>query len=522
MERQTKVRKLIPRFLVIVTLMGASTATAQNLERDKIGLRTRLVLIDVLVTEKRTGTVVDDLSRDNFEVIGDRKSRLLAHFSTKQKRRPLALVLVLDLSPYNTGRFLRQPDILESLAGALSKLSPRDETAIIATWVKGVARNKKYIVEFTSDHAKVREELLKVPDLIAPQPVSVESHVTVPELLFEAAELTAQKPDSKVLMVYLSDKLDLTSPPERQQGAELAQKENITFSAILSPERKAPLVVGAPFLGLALAIGLRLNPAGYFAEQTGGLAIRVHDPQEYGKALEKIIEGISHSYTLGFELDPSEPDDGRLHRLEVKVKAADKSGKQRNLEVVARRGYFLPKPGEAVAQQTVVKETGPITADQSKRQTDEQAIRKSVYDLHYSVMTGDIEGVKRLTAKRTLGLYQFFFDLAFKKISNRDGGQDIPASSGDEMFKLVLGFFAEASKDSARAEQIREKARAKSECRITFTGDRMANIEYSDGISAKAVFEDGRWKIDDTEKLKEQLLGMELFTPEQKEQIRRY
>lgn len=183
---------------------------------------------------------------------------------------------------------------------------------------------------------------------------------------------------------------------------------------------------------------------------------------------------------------------------------------------------FLPKPQGPVAQKPGEKEVTPVSADQANRQTDEKAIRKTVYDLHYSVMAGDIEGVKRLTAKRTLDLYQLFFDLALKKIFNRDGGQDFPASSGDELFKLILGFFAEASKDPARAQQIPEKAREKSECRITFTGDRTADLQYSDGISAQAVFEDGLWKIGDTEKLKEQLLGMDLFTPEQKEKIRKY
>lgn len=137
-------------------------------------------------------------------------------------------------------------------------------------------------------------------------------------------------------------------------------------------------------------------------------------------------------------------------------------------------------------------------------------------------MTGNIDGVKRLTSKRTLDLNRLLFDLLFKKVSSRDGGQDIPASSGDELFKLMFGLIADASKDTVSAEQIRERARAKSECRISFTADRTASIEYSNGISATAVFEDGRWKIDDTERLKEVMLRMNDFTPEEKERIRKH
>lgn len=525
MKGQRSAYRLILGSLVILT--SAYTATGQNLDRDKIGLRTRLVLIDVLVTEKRTGAPVDDLVRDNFEVRDDRKPRRLTYFSANEKR-PLALILVLELAANGAGRFLRQSDILESLAAPLSKLSPGDEVAIMATIVRGDPAKKQYVVEFTSDHAKIRRGLMEIPGLVAPfvTPREITSGVlfiSVTDLLTEAAELArSQKPESKVVMVSVSDRLGMTNPRERQKGAEIAQQGNVTFSAILCPVRKAALALGAPILPLALAIGLRLNGAAYFAEQTGGLAVKVQKPQDYAKGLEKIIEGFSHRYTLGFELDPNEPDDGRVHRLEVKVKAADKSGKPRKLEVVARRGYFLPKPQEPFAQKTVETEASRVTADQAKRQTDEQAIRQSVYELHYSVMTGDIDGVKRLTSKRTLDLNRLFFDLLFKKLSSREGGQDIPASSGDELFKVMFGFIADASKDTVSAEQIRERARAKSECRISFTADRTASIEYSNGISAKAVFEDGRWKIDDTERLKEVMLKMNDFTPEEKERIRKY
>ncbi len=81
---------------------------------------------------------------------------------------------------------------------------------------------------------------------------------------------------------------------------------------------------------------------------------------------------------------------------------------------------------------------------------------------------------------------------------------------------------AEGSKSNVSDEQIRAKAQAKAECRMTFTADRSATIEYSDGVIAKAIFEDGRWKIDDTERLKEGMLKMSGLTPEEKERIRKY
>jgi hypothetical protein len=107
-------------------------------------------------------------------------------------------------------------------------------------------------------------------------------------------------------------------------------------------------------------------------------------------------------------------------------------------------------------------------------------------------------------------------------MSDRDGGQDIPASNGDELFKLILGMIAEGSKGVVSDEQIRAKAQARAECRITFNADQSATIEYSDGVIAKAIFEDGRWRIDDTERLKEGMLRMHELTSEEKERIRKY
>jgi hypothetical protein len=47
-----------------------------------------------------------------------------------------------------------------------------------------------------------------------------------------------------------------------------------------------------------------------------------------------------------------EKDDGRLHNLEVRVKAADAKGKKRKLEVSARKGYYMSE-----TPQTEIKES---------------------------------------------------------------------------------------------------------------------------------------------------------------------
>ncbi|PYS56743.1 MAG: hypothetical protein DMF74_27805, partial [Acidobacteria bacterium] len=66
-------------------------------------------------------------------------------------------------------------------------------------------------------------------------------------------------------------------------------------------------------------------------------------------ALEKLIGDLAARYNLGFTLKESEQDDGREHKLEVKVKARDAHGKERKLIVRARHGYYM-KMQNAVAK----------------------------------------------------------------------------------------------------------------------------------------------------------------------------
>jgi len=54
-------------------------------------------------------------------------------------------------------------------------------------------------------------------------------------------------------------------------------------------------------------------------------------------------------------LAETEKDDGRLHNLEVRVKAPDAKGKLRKLEVSSRRGYYMSEMGEKEKEATAAK-----------------------------------------------------------------------------------------------------------------------------------------------------------------------
>ena len=73
-------------------------------------VNTRAVFIDTLVKDKRTGLPVTGLMPDNFQVLDNGKPRALTYFTREgDVRRPLALVLCLNLDYIGARRYLELP-----------------------------------------------------------------------------------------------------------------------------------------------------------------------------------------------------------------------------------------------------------------------------------------------------------------------------------------------------------------------------------------------------------------------------
>ena len=96
--------RLCGRFLLLAlalsaTLFGAlftgSGAAFAQAPEDILRMRTRVVFLDALVKDKRTGLPISDLKLENFQVFDDGKERTISYFTREgQARKPLALVII--------------------------------------------------------------------------------------------------------------------------------------------------------------------------------------------------------------------------------------------------------------------------------------------------------------------------------------------------------------------------------------------------------------------------------------------
>jgi hypothetical protein len=318
------------------------------------------VFVDTLVQDKKTGAPVADLTRENFEVLADGKPRTLSYFSRagEGRRRPLVLILIVDLFANDANEDLRRTKVLESLAAALKRLAPEDDVAVMAN-LGGPGAPLITLTDFTRDRTKMTEALAAVRSLPMPQPRWY--HEELENVAAKVERAAAERPDSQVIVVTLSPVLWPIRVADRDKIVARFIRANAFFSPLIySPgggyikmghvPGKYPLPPRPIFDAIGRLVGVDNYAPGHIAQQTGGEAAGVHQPEDYGVALEKLIAGLAARYNLGFTLKENERDDGRMHKLEVKVKAPDSKGKERKLAVRARRGYFMKTQEVPVAK----------------------------------------------------------------------------------------------------------------------------------------------------------------------------
>ena len=338
--------------ILLTILSPFAPVKAQDRIDDTITVRTRVVFIDTLVQDKKTGAPVADLTRENFQVLADGKPRPLSYFSRAGEGhlRPLALVLVIDeLVGPNAAESLHRSKVLESLSDGLKKLAPEDEVAVMVN-IGGTPDPLKMLTELTRDQAKIAEALAAVGNLPKPQPKWYRDELE--NLLTVVEDIALKRPNSQIVIATLATVLGPIHFSERDKDAARLVRINALYSPLIrnpgnpsikmkNVPGKMPLPPRPVFDAIGRLVGVDNYAPAHIAERTGGEVQYVRQANDYGAALEKLVSDLAARYNLGFTLKESERDDGREHKLEVKVKTRDSKGKERKLIVRARRGYYL-------------------------------------------------------------------------------------------------------------------------------------------------------------------------------------
>ena len=151
--------------LLLIAITTVPTVFAQEVV-DTIKVRTRVVFMDALVKDKKTGIPISDLKPENFEVLDDGKPRTISYFTREgQARKPLALILILDCRADGAGRFLKKPEVIQAINEQLAKLPPGDEIGIMAMNI-GEDEARVWLTRFTNKPDEIAAALARVPRFV--------------------------------------------------------------------------------------------------------------------------------------------------------------------------------------------------------------------------------------------------------------------------------------------------------------------------------------------------------------------
>ena len=398
------------RLLMCLMLLALVVPLQAQEVEETIKIKTRVVFLDALVKDKKTNQPVSNLATGNFEVLDDGKPRNISYFTREgQARKPLALVLIIDIREDGAGRFLKRPEIIKAMESELSKLPPGDEVAILAVDIFEDG-NQFWVTEFTNDPAKLASALARVQgicekkdDVHGPLQTASSAEITNPKEVVETETIKGKnggtvtrttlkdgtvqvkrinkdgkvtvdlgevydlaaavrdatrkseqlRPNSQTAIVWISDGIAPIFFEDRDATEQILIRHNVIFSSLTVELRtlfKFLMPIGKPVAGW---LGMSLyGSAKHLAQRSGGEAVKVGRAKDYSAGLSRIIGNLTARYSLGFALAESEVDDGRMHSLEVRVQAKDEKGRKRKLLVSSRQGYYMSSamPKEAATR----------------------------------------------------------------------------------------------------------------------------------------------------------------------------
>jgi hypothetical protein len=284
------------------------------------------------------GDEVAILALDLFE---DEERMWLTDFTNDRAQLAAALARVPALCEPNGPPVKTQNSIAEGEG------KPEDivETETIrgrngATVTRETRRDGRVHVKRVSKDGKVNMELGDVYDMAA----------AVKDATRKAGQT---RPNSQLSIVWVSDGIAPIFFEDRDATEQILIRNNVIFNSLTVEMRtlfKFLMPIGKPVAGW---LGVSLyGSAKHLAQNAGGEAVKVGRPKDYGAGLQRIIGNLTARYSLGFALAEEETDDGRMHSLEVRVKAQDQKGKNRKLQVSSRQGYYMSSaaPREAAVR----------------------------------------------------------------------------------------------------------------------------------------------------------------------------
>jgi Ca-activated chloride channel family protein len=289
---------------VLAVVAALSAALAAQQPSFKAGTQIVPLYVTVVDGAKR---LVPDLAREDFEVLDNGKPVSLTLFSNEPE--PFSVAVMLDTSASMTGSLDLLKDAAEQF---IIRLLPEDRGLV------GAFNDKIQfpIASFTSDRDELAGALRELG-------------FGNPTRLFDAIEAGIQQlrevQGRRVVLVF-TDGEDTASKIGQGKVLDQARADEVMIYSI---GLESEYFNGQYRVRTRPDRGLRR-----LADETGGGYFELKQSDDLGPTFTRVAQELHSQYVLGFP--PA--TDGKLHKLEVRVKKAGMSAR-------ARRSYLAPTGG---------------------------------------------------------------------------------------------------------------------------------------------------------------------------------
>lgn len=294
-------RRVLPVVAVVAALSAALTAQQPSF---KAGTQIVPLYVTVVDGEKR---LVPDLGREDFEVLDNGKPVTLTLFNNEPE--PFSVAVMLDTSASMTGSLDLLKDAAEQF---IIRLLPEDRGMV------GAFNDKIQfpIASFTSDRDELAGALRELG-------------FGNPTRLFDAIEAGIQQlrevQGRRVVLVF-TDGEDTASKIGQGKVLDQARADEVMIYSI---GLESEYFNGQYRVRTRPDRGLRR-----LADETGGGYFELKKTDDLGPTFTRVAQELHSQYVLGFP--PA--TDGKLHKLEVRVKKLGMSAR-------ARKSYLAPTGG---------------------------------------------------------------------------------------------------------------------------------------------------------------------------------
>jgi VWFA-related protein len=292
-------RRIVP---VLASVAALTVSAAGQGQKIKVATSSVPVYVTVINTEKQ---LVPDLTQDDFEVLDNQKPQTITVFDNKPV--PITTVVMLDTS----GSMTFNLDLLKLAAEQFVLRLLPDDKARIGSF------SDKIIISptFTNN----RDELVRI--------LHNDIQFGNPTFLWDAIDesMTALKDETgrRVVLIFTDGDDETSRRTTLQTDIARAQTDEFMIYAIgLHSQIMGRTTKPAP--------GLRK-----LAEETGGGYFELTRTADLGPTFTRVADELHRQYVLGFT---PQTLDGRMHKLDVKVKLP-------GMQVRARKSYLASKGG---------------------------------------------------------------------------------------------------------------------------------------------------------------------------------